>query len=319
MWLVQQNNSQCSADASQCWVEVGYYNDPGDGHTESYFWADERPGSPFYQHFIANIPAGDYNVPALFEISQTCGTSCWNVSIYATREYYEAESTNNSMNPTGQNSYIQIGMELAGSNSNAASSNPAYFTQNAWYNASNASWYFQTNSGIPGELISYAPPWIRQVTAPANGNSGGLYLTSCCTSEKTRTSPVINEPSVHSNVQANTSGIPALTPQVRQRNGAMFDTTLVSSYVLTHPMPRTLRQEVPTKTAIQKIVYAKSQDISKLLDGENLGVPNDTVLCYVQMSGTFVFPSLPGVPDMVYHQGVEVFDATTGNLLLAGG
>lgn len=74
-------------------------------------------------------------------------------------------------------------------------------------------------------------------------------------------------------------------------------------------MPHTIRVGSTLPTAIEKIVYAKGQDISRMLHGEALGVPADTLLFYVQMSGT----------NVVYHQGVEVFDATTGNLLLAGG
>jgi len=100
----------------------------------------------------------------------------------------------------------------------------------------------------------------------------------------------------------------------------MIDTSAVASYVLSHPLPRAMHNgSLARPTGIQKIVFARSQNISKLLDGESMGVPDNTLLCYVLVSGVFAFPTPSRGQEIVYHQGIEVFDATTGNLLLAGG
>jgi len=312
MWLNQYNNNQCSAYQNTCWVETGYWNDPFNQYTESYFWADERPGSTLYVHFLGDIPTGDYNAGATFVINADCGSGCFDVEVAATKENYYAQSTNNSMNPTGVNSSIQIGMELAGQTSNAASANPAYYTYNKWLGS--IGWEFQTNVGINNVgPSSDEPPWMHMPIPPKNGNLGGEFYTDCCSSTSHAQSP-----SRAFAPHPNGPGIPALTPQSRQQNGAMFDTTTVSTFVRGHPMPRTLRIGSSKPAAIQKIVFAKSQDISKLLDGENLGVPSNTLLCYVQMRGTFEFPTPSRGGGYVSDQGVEVFDATTGNLILAG-
>jgi len=134
MWLLDIANTGCTFDDDQCWVEVGYWNAPGNGYSESYFWADNRPGSLVIIHFFGDIPAGDYNVPTAFSIARDCGSACYDVNVTGAKDSFHGLSTNNTMNPTGYYSRIQIGMELAGSNSDAASAPRAYFTYNQYEN-----------------------------------------------------------------------------------------------------------------------------------------------------------------------------------------
>jgi hypothetical protein len=58
--------------------------------------------------------------------------------------------------------------------------------------------------------------------------------------------------------------------------------------------------------------------VSLLLQGEDAGFPDDALLCYVELHGDFTF-LVPQSVVMRYHRGYEVFDARTGNLVMAGG
>ena len=55
------------------------------------------------------------------------------------------------------------------------------------------------------------------------------------------------------------------------------------------------------------------------MQGESTGVPDGTLLCYVELHGTFMVhgPESQG-RTQIYHTAVEVFDAQTGNLLIIG-
>jgi hypothetical protein len=113
-------------------------------------------------------------------------------------------------------------------------------------------------------------------------------------------------------------GLPAITP----RNTAVgastptFTTDDVVQYVHAHPMPDASLSG--PKPVITRIAFLTSREVSTRLKGESTGVPDDTLLCYVELSGTFTFSGSSGVT-VTYHTGVEVFDAHTGNLLITGG
>jgi len=53
---------------------------------------------------------------------------------------------------------------------------------------------------------------------------------------------------------------------------------------------------------------------------DSTGLPDDTLLCYVQYSGSFVLVPPPGVqrPVSIWPYAIEVFDAHTGNRMIAG-
>jgi hypothetical protein len=44
---------------------------------------------------------------------------------------------------------------------------------------------------------------------------------------------------------------------------------------------------------------------------------DETLVCYVELTGNLEFPAPSGT--VTYHKGYELFDAHTGNLLMAGG
>lgn len=119
-------------------------------------------------------------------------------------------------------------------------------------------------------------------------------------------------------------GLPAITPHIQVTSSLTSSSTPSPTYslddaihyVTTHPMPDALI--TGSKPVIVKAVFLSSQEVSKLMKGESTGVPNGTLLCYIELQGTFTFSGGSGTP-VIYHTGVEVFDAYTGNLLIAGG
>ena len=48
------------------------------------------------------------------------------------------------------------------------------------------------------------------------------------------------------------------------------------------------------------------------------GLPDDALVCYVELRGALTFAAAPGVT-LTFQRGYEVFDAHTGNLLMWGG
>jgi len=75
---------------------------------------------------------------------------------------------------------------------------------------------------------------------------------------------------------------------------------------------------------IEKILFITSKQASALTQGENVGRPDNAIVCYVQLRGPFI----PGELDVPYGvsnpnatllRGYEIFDAHTGNFLEWGG
>jgi hypothetical protein len=114
-------------------------------------------------------------------------------------------------------------------------------------------------------------------------------------------------------------GLPAIRPHLRspQGNGPTYTIEDVRSYVNSHLVPAELGSQ--GKATIVKAAFLQSQQVSALMQGESTGVPDGTLLCYVELHGTFAVHA-PGQSAKVvtYHTAVEVFDAQTGNLLIIG-
>jgi hypothetical protein len=69
---------------------------------------------------------------------------------------------------------------------------------------------------------------------------------------------------------------------------------------------------------VTSVAFLTSQQVSANLNGESTGLPDNTLLCFVEMRGTFTFAG--GLGSLVtYSRGYELFDAHTGNILMAGG
>lgn len=112
-------------------------------------------------------------------------------------------------------------------------------------------------------------------------------------------------------------GLPAITPHgTVSSNSAAFTTNDVVQYVGTHLLPDATISG--SKPVIKKVEFLTNQEVSMLLGGESVGTSDNTLLCYVELQGTFTFYGPRGA-QVTYHIGIEVFDAHTGNLLITGG
>jgi hypothetical protein len=112
-------------------------------------------------------------------------------------------------------------------------------------------------------------------------------------------------------------GVPAIAPHLNQ-TPAVTEAD-VMQYVITHPVPYNIAPSGPVSVA--HITCTASSGVSQLLGGVSTGFPDDYVLCLAELAGHFEFPS-PAVPSRAiatYSQAFEVFDAESGNLVLAGG
>lgn len=106
-------------------------------------------------------------------------------------------------------------------------------------------------------------------------------------------------------------GIPAI--QRRSDSTPSYTTADTVQYATTHQMWRNLNA---SRSSVVSVRFMSSEEVDTILH-TSTGEPNDALICYVEMTGTFTFPGLNG--PVSYPRGFEVFDAYTGNLLLAGG
>jgi hypothetical protein len=111
---------------------------------------------------------------------------------------------------------------------------------------------------------------------------------------------------------------PAIAP--RNNCSPSFTVQDVLDYENTHPF-ETMRTEPVGKLTITKIWFITSAEASGQMQGESTGIPDDALVCYVEFYGTFrSYAPMPGSkPREHTGTGSQVFDAHTGNLLVAGG
>ncbi len=136
------------------------------------------------------------------------------------------------------------------------------------------------------------------------------------------TPATVNPANLPTTTNSDSPGLPAitprtpLTPQTLSSSSPAFTLDDAKQYVNTHPLPAAII--TGPKPVIVQVAFLASQEVSKRLKGESLGVPDGTLLCYVELHGTFTFYG-PSHTKVTYSTGVEVFDIHTGNLLVAGG
>jgi hypothetical protein len=120
----------------------------------------------------------------------------------------------------------------------------------------------------------------------------------------------------------NGADTPALgAPAIMPRNDCMpsFTAQDVLDYEDAHPFSA-MRVESVGKPKITKIWFITSAEASGQMHGEFIGIPDDALVCYVEFYGTFRTGSAPGgQPTERTGTASQVFDAHTGNLLVAGG
>jgi hypothetical protein len=146
--------------------------------------------------------------------------------------------------------------------------------------------------------------------------TGWTYLDHSAPAVAAQSSSIASNNALSSPASAGTLGIPAIHPRTTTADAATpaFTRSDVEQFINNNPMPRILG---PWKPVIVKVMFSTSLQVSTML-GENTGVPDATLLCYVELQGTISFASPDGTP-VTYQRGYEVFDAHTGNLLIVGG
>lgn len=150
------------------WVEAGVKSDysffPADSSV--FFWADNRPGGGYSEHYSVTLTSGDYSKPNTLTRITRSGTSNWNVSVNDGYTSLTGTSTNNNITIGN----INIG-EVSG---NANASAPVnHFTNNRWLNGSN--FQYQNNDGVGTKIIS--PVSAGWTTDPLHSSTGGDWHT----------------------------------------------------------------------------------------------------------------------------------------------
>ncbi|GCE21730.1 hypothetical protein [Dictyobacter kobayashii] len=124
---------------------------------------------------------------------------------------------------------------------------------------------------------------------------------------------------------ANSIGAPAIKPHLCTT--PTFTVDDVRQYIKVHGF-QGMRISSVTPISIASIKFVSSKEASQLMKGESTGVADDAIVCYVRVTGQFPAPSGPPTgridkkstptPQPVYNSGEEVFDGTTGNMLVMG-
>ncbi len=122
--------------------------------------------------------------------------------------------------------------------------------------------------------------------------------------------PVETEP-----VLPPSAGVPAIT----HAGGGPPTSADVKAFVTKHGFPggKTVSGGAPT---VLQITLMSAKQAKALLKGESTDRPDTAMVFYVQLQGPFVLsmPTPPGIKPITVQKGEELFDATTGNLILFG-
>ncbi|HLG65101.1 MAG TPA: hypothetical protein VKY19_24420 [Ktedonosporobacter sp.] len=129
---------------------------------------------------------------------------------------------------------------------------------------------------------------------------------------------------VFRNVEAGSAsapGIIAIRPTLANGN-ARFTAADVRAYFQAHPTPPQMSLAPGHTAKILSIDFITSKEASQRMKGESVGLPDNALVCYVQLSGPFLLGMIsrpPGTkPIPPSDTATVVFDAQTGNILVSG-
>lgn len=117
-------------------------------------------------------------------------------------------------------------------------------------------------------------------------------------------------------------GLPAIKPQIT--NGvagvAAFSEDAVRSYAQSFNTNGVGDFPSSVVPHIVKIEFLTEGALKGLIPNYNSGSPGDTLMCYVQYTGSFIQSAPPGlnIASRTYPYAFEVFNARTGNRLVSG-
>lgn len=292
------------------WIEVGEitYN----GASPSYFWADRRPGHDFSIHDLAEVPSQSIGRRVLFQVRRELNTPTYHVYIFGAGENFTDNSIDDTLDPYTWTVGEELAGDPTGAKADTARFDNLYFCDNAG-----------TTHGEPmlsQPLLVYKPPYGSwsdgpQLTDNPGGGSGTL-TTSCCVGAPP---PNAKAPTGATGVAApptqfaRPTGSPAIRPL--RPTAPAFPEQAAASYAQAHPFPNSI---TGTPLRVPAARFIRSEAVPRFADGSRTDLPAGKLVCYVLGRGALQFAGSPGRA-VRYGYGYEVFDATSGNLLLAGG
>lgn len=119
---------------------------------------------------------------------------------------------------------------------------------------------------------------------------------------------------------------PRGVPAIHTRQNVSVAEPDVLQFVQNHPIPKIA--EVAPRSQISRVDCSQTaKSVATLLRGKNIGVRDETRICYVEIKGQFSVSAPPSARNpgaqqsrnLRFDTSFEVFDARTGNLLLSGG
>ncbi len=127
-------------------------------------------------------------------------------------------------------------------------------------------------------------------------------------------------PTLATSVGSRYSGVPAIQASLLGHIPA-FTEGDVRSYIHAHHFPGT--SQVIDDSKITSVQFIPSAEAVKLMKGEETGIGDSELVCYVEFANINVtldeVPIPPVASPPVIHSGQIVYDASNGNLLVWGG
>jgi len=113
-------------------------------------------------------------------------------------------------------------------------------------------------------------------------------------------------------------GVPAIQPQVGMAGhlAPAFTTKDVEAYVATHQI--LARASASGPVVVEKVEFLPTQTVNERLK-TTISQADGTLLCLVQLRGTFTAAVPPGAKGRRFAVAYRVFDARTGDLLVEAG
>lgn len=113
-------------------------------------------------------------------------------------------------------------------------------------------------------------------------------------------------------------GVPAIKPHGPQGNGAAFTAADVIQWGNGHQIG--MQPPGAVRPQIVSVDFITAAQASQRMQGESIGRPDSSLVCYVQAHGDFIEYGPPGwQPEYaILHDYTLVLDAQTGNILVEG-
>lgn len=168
------------------------------------------------------------------------------------------------------------------------------------------------------EWCSTALHYVTYVENPCGSISGGDIRTWCCNSSGPGYTPtgdgLLNQVQQDKTAGNGDGRDPLAIPLRSQSPDASvpsFAKQDVVKYVSTHPIPRAISSGSST---VANVSFMTSGAASKMLRGEPIGLPYNSLVSVVEVHGNYILPNLLTIGTAT--QVFEVFDAHTGSLLM---